>query len=331
MYLQSRGLGIAADVRKQSTAPSGQACPHPLLVPAGVPLREHIRCLERRLAVLRRQQAETDRISCDLERAKLRLATEPAPTPPSSTPVTVTTVSPLRFVCRVHTRTEEPGQRIGHSIGTGLLIHPRIVLTSAHVVFPPQARGRTVSVEVTPGQNGDGMPFGGPFRADAWTAAPGWNATMPCEHDFALVRLPKATVAGFWPIGLVSAEDVMGVDVHHAGYPVCQADAPGKQMVRGVGQILSGVRYNRACSIKTKFQDVDRAPLDNATRTLAHNIPTCESQSGGPLWIADVCTREPVAVALHQGRLADGRFGRAVLFSPVIVKEIRTVLGALLK
>ncbi|MGH9839949.1 MAG: trypsin-like serine peptidase [Blastocatellia bacterium] len=221
-----------------------------------------------------------------------------------------------------------PGQRVawvvvrtqerGDSVGTGLLIHPRLVLTCAHVVFPPQARSRTVSVEVTPGQNGDAAPLGGPFGADTWLASPGWNASAPCEHDFALVRLPKPTGVGVWPISSVSAQFVTGVDVHHAGYPSCRAGDPAKQMVRGIGQILGAIRYDNACVVRDKLE-----PIDAATRTVAHTIPTCPSQSGGPLWIVDVCTRNPVVVAIHQGRVANGRFGRAIFLGPAILTEVQ--------
>jgi V8-like Glu-specific endopeptidase len=293
----------------------------------GVPLREYMRCLERRLGS-RPSRAEAERIACDLRRAKQRLVLEPEPRParPNSSPVADTKEFPLRFVCRVHARTEEGGK----SIGTGLLIHPRIVLTSAHVVFPPQTRSRTVSVDVTPGQNGDAMPLGGPFQAKAWLAAPGWSATAACEHDFAAILLPQPAKVGAWPINSVAAQDVLGVDVHHAGYPACQTGDPAKQMVHGVGQIVAAVQYKGACSLRMVNVSADRARINARTRTVAHNIPTCPSQSGGPLWIADACTRKPVAVALHQGRMANNRLGRAIFFSPAIMDEIRALMRALL-
>jgi V8-like Glu-specific endopeptidase len=290
----------------------------------GVPLREHIRCLERKLGS-RPSQAEAQRLVCDLRRARQRLVLEPV-TRPNSSPVADTTVFPLRFVCRVHARTEEGG----NSIGTGLLIHPRIVLTCAHVVFPPQTRSRTVSVNVTPGQNGDAKPLGGPLQAKAWLAAPGWSATAACEHDFAAVVLPQPAKVGAWPIDAVAALDVLAADVHHAGYPACRAGDPAKQMVHGVGRILGAVQYSGACSLRMVNVDGKIERIHARTRTVAHNIPTCPSQSGGPLWIADPCSRKAAAVALHQGRIANGRLGRAIFFSPAIMDEIRALTRALL-
>jgi Trypsin-like peptidase domain len=339
VYQLSRGLDVAADVRKESAArgipkpvirvPVPRDCPHPLLVPVGVPLREYIRCLQRRLAS-RPGQAEANRIACDLQRARQRLVLEPAAphlAQPNSSPVTETREFPLRFVCRVHARTKERG----NSIGTGFLIHPRIVLTCAHVVFPPQARSKTVSVTVTPGQNGDATPLGGPLRAKAWLSAPDWNKSAPCEHDFALILLPQPSEVGAWPINSVAADDVMQVDVHHAGYPACQVGDAAKQMVRGVGQILGAVQYSGTCSLRTVNISGTMVPIGATTRTVAHNIPTCPSQSGGPLWIVDVCTRKPVAVAIHQGRIANGRLGRAIIFSLAIIDEIRALARTLLK
>jgi hypothetical protein len=328
MYLRPQEFGVATDARKQPAAPlTPPACPDPLLAPVGVPLREYIRCLQRRLAASR-TPADTHRIRCDLVRARQRLVLEPAPTPvqPSSSPVASTTVSPFRFVCRVHAQTQEGG----HSWGTGFLIHPRIVLSAAHVVFPPQTRSRTVSVTVTPGQDGDATPLGGPFRAKAWLAAPGWNASAPCEHDFAVIVLPNSTAAGFWPIHPVSAADVLGVDVYHAGYPLCRAGDPGTKMVRGIGQILGALQYRAGCSLLAKRSPVIVA-ISGATRTVGHNIPACLRQSGGPLWVLDLCTRKPVVVAIHQAASENRRVRSAIFLSAAVVGEIRALMQSLLK
>jgi hypothetical protein len=45
----------------------------------------------------------------------------------------------------------------------------------------------------------------------------------------------------------------------------------------------------------------------------------------------DVCTPKPVVIAIHQGRMADGRLGRAIFFSPAIVGEIQALARSLLK
>jgi hypothetical protein len=79
MYLHSAGLGITTPARPKRDPLLQPACAQPLLVPVGVPLREYIRCLERRLGGSRPESAERAQIICDLRRAKQRLVLEPPP------------------------------------------------------------------------------------------------------------------------------------------------------------------------------------------------------------------------------------------------------------
>ena len=87
------------------------------------------------------------------------------------TAVSDTTTSPYSSVVRVDVTYSDGSS--GH--GTGVMIGANDVLTAAHVIYD-DVYGYATSVTVSPGKNGNSLPFG---------TAEGYNLSVPVSYAYA--------------------------------------------------------------------------------------------------------------------------------------------------
>ena len=172
-------------------------------------------------------------------------------------------------------------------MGTGVLVGPRHVLTSAHVLVSEKDPSKTVGsrLRVQPARNGDHQPFP-EVKVRGWRVDPRWirkvgaHWQVQARFDYGLVVLEK-DVPGWKHPGLgecslaywgapdicfpqtevgLAADKVAGQDAWSAGYP---GDREPGTMHGGAGQIT----------------------YDNHKGVLMHTIDTYGGQSGAPIWI----------------------------------------------
>ena len=172
-------------------------------------------------------------------------------------------------------------------MGTGVLVGPRHVLTSAHVLVSEKDPSKTVGshLRVQPARNGDHQPFP-EVKVRGWRVDPRWirkvgaHWQVQARFDYGLVVLEK-DVSGWKHPGLgecslaywgapdicfpqtevgLAADKVAGQDAWSAGYP---GDREPGTMHGGAGQIT----------------------YDNHKGVLMHTIDTYGGHSGAPIWI----------------------------------------------
>ena len=197
-----------------------------------------------------------------------------------------TTGLPHRWVCRLRVPNADPRDR-GYGLGTGVLIGPRHVLTSAHVLVSEKDPGKTVEnrLYVQPARNGGFKPFK-EVKARGWRVDPRWIVkrrgqwTPQAQFDYGLITLDQ-DVDGWKHPGLggcnlaywaaadicfpqtemgIAADKINGQEAWSAGYPYDKEEAA---MYGGCGQ----VSYERHRGL------------------LLHTIDTKGGQSGSPVWI----------------------------------------------
>jgi V8-like Glu-specific endopeptidase len=222
-------------------------------------------------------------------------------------PVSDSTRTPFRWVCRIRVQ----GQR-GHSFGTGILISPWHVLTAAHVIFPPQEPYSGKTIEVGPGYSATSRPV---FRSNGWAANPRWNvrACMTVGGDLGLIRLaqPVSPATGFWRLAPFVPESLTGKPCLLAGYPSRSNDPDATVMFRSNGRIKGSVVIN-ACTATTADGHIPPR-ITQSTLLIAHDSASQGSMSGGPLCLIDGGTAKLVAV--HTGAVNNGALKKAVLLN----------------
>ena len=213
---------------------------------------------------------------------------EPAPRSTTETPGPVspmervpdTTTSEFRAVCRVYTKTKS-----GHSsIGSGVLITPRHVLTCAHVIFPTEEPYQTRSIDVFVAQNGPTAASNG-IKADGWAVKEGWSANCcrSWDEDYGIIRLSKAVPTPFWPMPpRFDPRPLAGKAVYLAGYPIRADDPKAQFMYRSRGTIR-GTMVVESCAVG---QTGGRRGtfVNETTRLVASQLDSAKAMSGGPLW-----------------------------------------------
>jgi V8-like Glu-specific endopeptidase len=240
-----------------------------------------------------------------------------------------TTGLPHRWICRLRVPNADPRDP-SYGLGTGVLVGPRHVLTSAHVLVSEKDPSQTVGgrLLVQPARNGDHEPFK-EVKVRGWRVDPRWITKLggrwqvQTRFDYGLVTLEK-DVSGFRHPGLgectlaywgapdicfpqtevgLAADKVVGQDAWSAGYP---EDRPAATLHGGTGQIT----FNHRLGV------------------LMHTIDTHGGQSGSPIWIrrhgmfclVGIHSRTG-AWAVHGGRTIPTH-NAAVLVSFEVVRQI---------
>jgi V8-like Glu-specific endopeptidase len=232
-------------------------------------------------------------------------------TPNSLTRVADTRATPFRWICHVESRS--PNGDLW--TGTGFLIGPRHVLTSAHVIYPMKdgevrPQQRVSSINVYPGRQGGRDPFGG-FASNGWIIHPQWIAGREanCTFDYGLIRLKKNVPAslGFWGrdagtrFVAIDPPTLTGRELFTAGYPFRRGlgELAAKVMKESRGLATGSADFTR-CS-PAGFEGRVSPRVERGTRVLLHDVDTQKGQSGGPIWTRDD-TRLTLA-AIHYGEI----------------------------
>jgi len=196
---------------------------------------------------------------------------------------------PYRWICLVRAREKGPNSS-SYSMGTGVLIGPRHVLTAAHVLVSENDPAITVGDRLTvqPARNAGYEPFQ-PVGVLGWQVHPLWivkhgKKWIPqTKYDYGLITLRKA-VSGwkhrlfggcelaYWgarggicgarsEIGVTTAQ-IIGQEARAAGYPADRLDRPTGTLWTGLGRIT----------------------FDSVGSVMLHTIDTYGGQSGAPIW-----------------------------------------------
>jgi V8-like Glu-specific endopeptidase len=201
-----------------------------------------------------------------------------------------TTGLPHRWICYLREPNADPRIQ-SYGMGTGVLVGPRHVLTSAHVLVSEKDPSKTVGdrLRVQPARNGDHKPFR-EVGIRGWRVDPRWihkvrgGWKVQARFDYGLVVLEKdvsglkhpglgACSLAYWGapdicfptthLGL-AADKVAGQEAWSAGYPGDgEGDREPGTMHGGAGQITYDTRLG----------------------VLVHTIDTYGGQSGSPIWI----------------------------------------------
>lgn len=127
--------------------------------------------------------------------------------------VSNTNVFPWNAVCFLLIEKETGVQYFN----TGVLIGPRVVLTSAHSIFLDGRYAR--SVLVAPGRNGNIQPFG-VFRGATLRAADKWVNNQDQDSDYAIIVLDKKVEnVPPVPIANLTDEELLRSTIALPGYP----------------------------------------------------------------------------------------------------------------
>jgi V8-like Glu-specific endopeptidase len=218
------------------------------------------------------------------------------------------------FVCRIYTKL-----RGGHSVGSGVLIMPRYVLTCAHVIQPPE-NPNVESITVHVAQNGPADGKHG-IKADGWAVRPGWvaNCCRSWDEDYGIIRLSKPAT-GFWPVAPFNPRRLMGKGAYLAGYPVRTGDPDAHFMYQSRGLIAGTIRIDSCVGHQFPEKEI-LSPIDEVTRLVAHRLDTAKSISGGPMW--SFVDGQRVLWGLHAGRV-DNEMRKAVLLNARVRRQIAT-------
>ena len=203
-----------------------------------------------------------------------------------------TTGLPHRWICRLRVPDADPRSR-SYGMGTGVLVGPRHVLTSAHVLVSDP--GRTVGgrLLVQPARNGDFKPFK-EVKIRGWRVDPRWIARnqrgrwqVQTRFDYGLVTLAE-DVGSFKHPGL-SQEERFFVTVRRAYWAAPDICFPqteiGIEPHKIVGQQAWSAGYPGDREPGTLHGGTGRVTIDQRLGTLLHTIDTHYGQSGSPIWI----------------------------------------------
>ena len=206
----------------------------------------------------------------------------------------------------------------GHSVGSGVLITPRHVLTCAHVIQPPENPNHIMSITVFVAQNGQADGKNG-IKANGWAVTPGWssNCCRSFDEDYGIIRLSKAVTTGVWPVTPFDSRRLVGKAAYLAGYPVRTGDPDAHFMYRSRGAIMGSleIQWCQAKQLRWKHWPT----VDDETRLVWHGLDTGPSMSGGPMW--SFVDNQRILWGLHAGDI-DGTNKKAILFNKSVLGQI---------
>jgi len=217
-------------------------------------------------------------------------------------------------VCRVVAQTSEHP-----SVGSGVLITPRHVLTCAHVIYPPENPNKTLSITVFVAQNGPADRKHG-IKASGWAVAPGWNALRCRTHDqdYGIIRLSQPVTTAPWPVAPFDPRRLVGRTAYLAGYPSRDEDREAHFMFRSRGAIIGTLQID-ACTATQLTRTLWPTITDN-TRLVAHRVDSAKSMSGGPMW--SFVDNNRVLWGLHAGIFDGGARKKTVLLNRTVRAQI---------
>ena len=218
-------------------------------------------------------------------------------------------------ICRVYTQLKG-----AHSIGSGVLITPRHVLTCAHVIFPPENPNDTRSITVFVAQNGPADGKHG-IKADGWAVKHGWDSRCcrSYDEDYGIIRLSKPVTTGFWPMTPFDPRRlVVGKAAYLAGYPWRSADHEAQLMYRSRGPIIGALQIDSCMG--TQLTRTLLETIDDNTRLVAHRLDTAKSMSGGPMW--SFIDNNRILWGLHAGDFDGGARKKTVLLNKHVRAQI---------
>jgi hypothetical protein len=253
---------------------------------------------------------------------------EPAPRVTTETPGPVSALALERVldpktrefgaVCRIYTQVKG-----GHSIGSGVLITPRHVLTCAHVIEPPQNPTNVMAITVFVAQNGPADGKHG-VKADGWAVKHGWSphCCRSWDEDYGIIRLSKPVTTEPWPVTPFDPGRIAGKTAYLAGYPVQDGDPDAHFMFRSRGAI-AGTLLVTSC-LGTQLTRRIWPRIDDTTRLVAHDLGSARSMSGGPLW--SFVDGKRLFWGLHAGDVDAGRKKGVLLNGQVRTQIARWVM-----
>jgi glutamyl endopeptidase len=169
--------------------------------------------------------------------------------------VTATTAIPWRWICQlIITMPNGAGFR-----GTGWFIGPKCVMTAGHCVYSKSNGGWARRIEVVPGMNGAGRPYGSSVGTN-FRSVNGWvNDTDP-NFDYGAIILPNplGNVVGYFGFANLTDASLNNLLVNNSGYP---GDKPFGTQWFNAGRVSS-----------------------ITSRKIYYMLDTFGGQSGSPVW-----------------------------------------------
>ncbi len=155
--------------------------------------------------------------------------------------ITDTAITPYRSICLVEVRWADGST----SRGTGCLIGPDVVLTSAHVVYNA-AHGKTEFINVYPGLNGSNLVFG-QLVAQKVYVTERWMRTGLISDDWALLKLQDlngnpttvGNVTGYLGLDCIPTGNLDDDTVFVTGYPSDKAEGLIYTLWKSFGKITT--------------------------------------------------------------------------------------------
>jgi V8-like Glu-specific endopeptidase len=242
--------------------------------------------------------------------------------------VVLTFTHPFRAVCRIQVHTGKGGD----SVGSGVLISRRHVLTCAHVLYD-RADPNPLKVTVLPNHAGPDDTRQ-PIPADAWAVNPAWRSSdcRTAEDDLAIIRLSRRADTEPWPVENFNPSVLASAAIELAGYPAFSNTDKAFWMYRSQGRVLGGFSINCCCDawpakcdpLKQRTRDslsrTDFGPITGTTKLIGHSLDSRRVMSGGPMWIHD--NKKPILVALHARDIDNGINKAAVLLNDAVRRLI---------
>lgn len=184
-------------------------------------------------------------------------------------PVADTTVYPWRAVAYLDIVTVARNGSKENWRGTGFLVSPRTLVTAGHNVYFHDHGGWANSIEVHPGRNANGSPYGA-VVARKFFSVRGWTDGRSNDYDYGAIVLDQdlGTSLGYFGLLEPSVQQLAKSELQLAGY-----SNPSGEQVGGQGRSQSPTTDLR----------------------IYYDVPTAIGQSGAPLWFRD----DPRAVAVH--------------------------------
>jgi V8-like Glu-specific endopeptidase len=278
-----------------------------------------------------------DRSALERESVRLGISNEVF-APDSKTGVTDNGAVPFRWICHIETTLLNGDS----ATGTGFLIGPRHVLTTAHTIYPIAARKvrpdwKVRKIRVFPGRHGSREPFGG-HEANGWILSERWltpEREADCTFDYGLIRLREDFLKkriGCWGsdattrFAPVDPPALAGRQLFTAGYPFRKGlgELAARVMTQSNGRVTGSAIFTRCTPVGGGFDGQQFTNVDRNARVLLHDVDTVRGSSGSPLWIrdGDVLTLG----ALHQGQITrrDGTvFNTGIIVSREVHDQIQ--------